>query len=250
MKKIWIITLFPDYFKPLVETGVAGAALRGERGSQFEIETVSLRKFSPKDFKGVDSSPFGGGAGMVLRADVLKNALIKGIVEPGGYGNDYKSKLHIIYPNPRGREWDNNYCQSFAENRWNNEKDFVFICGRYEGIDQRFIDKYIDEEISIGDYILTGGEIATLAIIDSSLRFHPGVLGNKTSHQEESFQGHLLEHPQYTRPREFEGADVPEILLSGNHEKIKKYQEKERMRLTEEFRPDLWDKFKQSKEKK
>ena len=107
MKKIWIITLFPDFFNPFLESGVAGAALRGERGQKFEVNMVSLREFSPKNFKGVDAAPFGGGAGMVMRPDVLKNAIIEGIVEPGGYGEDFKNKLHIIFPNPRGKTWNN-----------------------------------------------------------------------------------------------------------------------------------------------
>ena len=228
MKKIWIITLFPDFFNPLLEIGVAGAALRGERGQEFSLKTVSLRDYSPKDFKGVDAAPYGGGAGMVMRGDVLKNALIAGIVEPGNYGPDFKDKLHIVFPNPRGKVWNNEVCKDFSSKCWNQEltKDVVFICGRYEGIDQRFIDLYIDEEISLGDYVLTGGEIATMAIIDSSLRFSDGVLGNRNSHQDESFQNNLLEHPQYTRPREFDGVIVPEVLLSGDHKKIKEYQEK------------------------
>ena len=241
MKKIWIITLFPEFFNPLLETGVAGAALRGERGQEFSLNMVSLRDYSPKDFKGVDASPYGGGAGMVMRADVLKNALLEGIVKPGNYGPDFKEKLHIVFPNPRGKVWSNDTCKEFANKSWDEKvkKDIVFVCGRYEGIDQRFIDLYIDEEISLGDYILTGGEIATMAIIDSSLRFSDGVLGNRNSHEDESFQNNLLEQPQYTRPREFEGITVPEVLLSGDHKKIEEYHKSEKLRITKECRPDL-----------
>ena len=202
---------------------------------------ISLRNFSPKDFKGVDAAPFGGGAGMVMRPDVLKNSLIEGIVKPGNYGENYKEKLHIVFPNPRGKVWNNDSCKSFAQSAWSEDskKDIVFICGRYEGIDQRFIDLYIDEEFSLGDYVLTGGEIATMAIIDSSLRFSEGVLGNRNSHEDESFQNNLLEHPQYTKPREFEGVNVPDVLLSGDHKKIAKYQHVEKIRVTKKFRPDL-----------
>ncbi len=240
MKKIWIITLFPNYFDPLINFGITGAALRGERGLDLQIQTVQLRNYTPKDFKGVDDSPFGGGAGMVMRADVLKEALLKGVVEEGGYGEDYKSKLHVIFPGPRGKTWDNSYCKEFA-GRFSraDSKDLVFICGRYEGIDERFLSQYVDEQISVGDYILTGGEIPTMAIIDSSLRFFNGVLGNIDSISEESFQANLLEHPQYTKPRVFDGIEVPEILLSGHHQKIQKYQKEESLRLTKIHRPDL-----------
>lgn len=243
MKKIWIITLFPNYFDPLVNFGITGSALRGERGNKIDVLTVQLRNYTPKDYKGVDDSPYGGGAGMVMRADVLKEALMKGVVEAGGYGENFKEKLHVIFPGPRGKTWDNKYCKNFAERFSNvNAKDLVFICGRYEGIDERFLNLYVDEQISLGDYILTGGEIPTMAIIDSALRFFSGVLGNKESATQESFQQNLLEHPQYTRPKVFDGVDVPEILMSGHHEKIAKYQSDEAIRITKIHRPDLLSK--------
>lgn len=246
MKKIWIITLFPHYFDPLINFGITGAALRKERGQDIEVKTVQLRNYTPKDYKGVDDSPYGGGAGMVMRADVLKEALLKGVVEEGSYGEDYKTKLHVVFPGPRGKKWDNSYCLNFAERFSNNiSKDLVFICGRYEGIDERFLNLYVDEQISIGDYILTGGEIPTMAIIDSTLRFFSGVLGNKESATQESFQSHNLEHPQYTRPKNFDGVDVPEILLSGHHLNIEKYQKEESLRITRLHRPDLLKKEKE-----
>lgn len=249
MKKIWIITLFPNYFDSLVNFGITGSALRGERSSQgFEVElkTVQLRNYTPKDYKGVDDSPYGGGAGMVMRADVLKEALLKGVVEEGGYDEDFRNKLHIVFPGPRGRTWDNDYCKEFAaKHSKDNSKDLVFICGRYEGIDERFLNLYVDEQISLGDFILTGGEIPTMAIIDSSLRFFKGVLGNKESASQESFQTNLLEHPQYTRPKLFDGVEVPEILTSGHHQKILKYQKDEALRITKIYRPDLLTKEKE-----
>ena len=240
MKKIWIITLFPNYFDSLIKFGITGSALRGERGSGIEIKTVQLRNYTPKDYKGVDDSPYGGGVGMVMRADVLKEAFVKGVVLDGNYGEDFKNKLHVVFPGPRGKTWNNFYCKEFA-NRFSQEdsKDLVFICGRYEGIDERFLGQYVDEQISIGDYILTGGEIPTMAIIDSSLRFFSGVLGNRNSSTQESFQDNLLEHPQYTRPKNFDGIDVPEILLSGHHLNIEKYQKEESLRITKLHRPDL-----------
>lgn len=240
MKKIWIITLFPNYFDSLINFGITGAALRGERGSALEIKTIQLRNFTPKDYKGVDDAPYGGGAGMVMRADVLKEAFMKGIVEDGGYGDNFKEKLHVVFPGPRGKTWDNSYCKDFA-GRFSTEgsKDLVFICGRYEGIDERFLNLYVDEQISLGDFILTGGEIPTMAIIDSALRFFTGVLGNKESSQQESFQSNMLEHPQYTRPKVFDGVEVPLVLTSGNHQKIAIYQKEEGLRITKIYRPDL-----------
>lgn len=233
MKKIWIITLFPNYFDSLINFGITGSALRGERGSNLEIKTIQLRNYTPKDYKGVDDAPYGGGAGMVMRADVLKEAFMKGIVEDGGYGDNFKEKLHVVFPGPRGKTWDNSYCKEFAS-RFSNEasKDLVFICGRYEGIDERFLNLYVDEQISLGDFIFTGGEIPTMAIIDSFMRFFSGVLGNKESAEHESFQSNMLEHPQYTRPKVFDGIEVPEILTSGHHQNIAKYQREEGLRIT------------------
>ena len=243
MKKIWIITLFPNYFDSLINFGITGSALRGERGANIEIKTVQLRNYTPKDYKGVDDSPYGGGVGMVMRADVLKEALIKGVVEDGNYGDDFKNKIHVIFPGPRGKTWTNFYCKDFALRfSKTDSKDLVFICGRYEGIDERFLSQYVDEQISIGDYILTGGEIPTMAIIDSSLRFFQGVLGNIDSASNESFQNNLLEHPQYTKPRVFDGIEVPEVLTSGHHQNIEKYQKAESLRITKMHRPDLLNK--------
>jgi tRNA (guanine37-N1)-methyltransferase len=239
MKKIWIITLFPDYFDSLINSGIVGQALRGERGNAPTIHTIQLRNFTSNDYKGVDDSPYGGGPGMVIRADVLKRAL-DFIVSEGEYGEDFKSKLHVVYPSPRGNTWDNSYCKEFAK-RFSVEdsKDLVFICGRYEGIDERFIDLYIDEQISVGDFILSGGEIPTMAIIDSFMRFFKGVLGNKESSFSESFENNLLEHSQYTRPPIFEGKEVPPVLISGHHQNIEKYKKEESIRITKLHRPDL-----------
>lgn len=219
MNKIWIITLFPEYFTSFLEHGVAARALKDR------VKIVSLRDFSSKDFKGVDAAPYGGGPGMVMRADILKNALDS---------IDSENK-HVVFPSPRGYVWSNKKARTFAQNF---NKDLVFICGRYEGIDERFTEKYVDEQISLGDFILTGGEIATMAILDSSIRF-AGALGNKESALDESFEHGLLEHPQYTRPAIFEGMEVPTILTSGHHAKVKEYQKSEQIRITKDNRPDL-----------
>lgn len=244
--RIWVLTLFPEYFNPLLEFGVAASALKGERGREFEFHTVNLRHFSPNDYKGVDDTPYGGGAGMVMRADVLKNALVEGIAKPQGFGEEnLKDHLHIIYPSPRGKKWSDALCRQSAKQWWgeDSQKDVVFICGRYEGIDERFIELYVDQQISLGDYILTGGEVAVMTILDSALRFVPGTLGNKESAEFESFSDDLLEYPHYTKPRVFEGLEVPEVLLSGHHQKIEEYREHERVRLTKAHRPDLLGKM-------
>lgn len=245
MKKIWVITLFPEYFEAFKEAGVAGHVLRGVRDGGIELETVLLRDFSPKGYKGVDGAPYGGGPGMVMRADVLKEALLKGIIEPGGYDlESIKDQLHVVYTGPRGRVWDNVVCKEFAKDHFcESDKDLVFICGRYEGVDERFLEKYVDAVYCIGDYVLTGGEIAVLAILDSSMRFAKGVLGNFDSALEDSFEDGLIEHKQYTKPRDFEGEGIPEILLSGHHSKIAEFRLNEKIELTKKHRADLYREY-------
>ena len=238
-RKIWIVTLYPEYFEPLLNCGVVGSALTGKRGEgKFELQTIQLRDFSETRYASVDDYPFGGGPGMIMRPDILARALEEGIFaqHPDRSREDYQ----IIYPCPRGPVWNNQWARSQAITWWGESpKDLVFICGRYEGIDERFIERYIDSMFSLGDYIISGGELAVMAILDSALRFAPGVLGNKQSSCEESFEDGLLEGPQYTRPREFAGLPVPEILLSGNHKKIDEYKTTSRLEMTRKYRPDL-----------
>jgi tRNA (guanine37-N1)-methyltransferase len=243
-RKVWVISMFENYFDQFLEYGILGSAFRNERGDDvdFSFHSISLPSFSPKGFKGVDGPPFGGGVGMIMRPDVLKEALIEGVVKEGGYDkNNFKSQLHIICPAPRGRKWDHTYAQEFAQNHLSaeSEKDIVFICGRYEGIDERFLENYVDEYISLGDYILTGGELATMIILDSAMRFSPGILGNKLSAVEESFADNTLEHALYTRPKEFEGLEVPEDLVKGHHRKIQEFKVKSSIEITKKYRPDL-----------
>lgn len=247
-KKIWIITLFPEYFEPLKNFGVLGKALRGERNLEnfnLEVETLSLRDFSFDKYKGVDDTPVGGGGGMVMRADVLENALVQGVCQSSGKSiENIKKDFKVIFPCPRGIVWNTQVAEKFAtDSLFKEEKDLIFICGRYEGIDERFLDKYVDEYYSLGDYILTGGELAVMVMIDSAMRFVPGVLGNKLSAHDESFSDGLLEHPQYTRPRDFLDQEIPEILFSGHHQKIQEFNLSEKIRLTKKFRPDLWEKY-------
>ena len=240
IKHIWILTLFPEMFKPFLECGIAGAAFRGERSEdfKFEVHFVNIRDYSQTKYKSVDDSPFGGGPGMVMRADILRDALVKGVQESGGY--ESLEKLHVIYTSPRGKVWNNKVAREFGTNVLaSNVKDVVFIAGRYEGIDERFLSKYVNDYYSIGDFVLTGGELAIMLMLDSAVRFVPGILGNKLSSEDDSFEDGLIEFPQYTKPREFEGMDVPAILLEGHHKKIVEWQHEEKLVMTKKRRPDL-----------
>ncbi len=248
-RKIFIITLFPEYFVPLMNCGVVGQALRGERVDvdnllQFELICLNPRDFTVNNYKGVDDTPFGGGAGMVIRADVLQKTLIEGVVKAHGY-QDHRD-LHVIYTSPRGKVWNDLAAKTFAANYFNppqTGRDLVFICGRYEGIDERFLQLYVNEFFSIGDFVLSGGEIAVLTMLDSALRFAPAVLGNRVSFEDESFSQGLIEYPQYTKPRSFEGMDVPEVLMSGHHKNIKQYQHEQALEMTKKLRPDLYQNY-------
>ena len=244
MKRIWIMTIFPEYFEAFLEHGIAAQAFSGSRGIDFEVKTLNIREYGFDKHGSVDDYPYGGGPGMIMRADVLKRSLYEGVIEAGGYGEDFREKLHIVYTGPRGKVWSNYLCREFAGKHLTTQgKDLVFLCGRYEGVDERFLQNYVDETISLGDYVLTGGELAVLAILDSAIRFAPEVLGNKAGANEDSFEDSLLEHPQFTRPREFEGENVPAILLSGHHQKIAEYQKEQQKIETQKHRPDLWERY-------
>lgn len=239
-KRIWILTLFPEYFRPLLECGISGAAFRGERSDsiKFDVKFVNIRDYSTTKYKSVDDSPFGGGPGMVMRADILRDALLKGVLEAGGYST--LADLHVIYTSPRGKVWDNKVAREFGTSILSHPtKDIVFICGRYEGVDERFLEKYVQAYYSIGDFVLTGGELAVMTMLDSAVRFVPGILGNKLSSEYDSFEDGLIEYPQYTKPQDFEGMPVPEVLLSGHHKKIEAWQLEEKKRMTKKWRPDL-----------
>ncbi len=234
-KKIWILTLFPQYFAPLMEYGVVARAFK----QSYHLTFLNPADFSPQSFKGVDDAPFGGGAGMVMRADVLERTLLDGVVGPSGYGENWREKIKVVYPSPRGTRWSTALAKEIQSKMTTDSWDLVFICGRYEGIDERFTQAYVDYEYSLGDFILSGAEIAVMAMLDSIARFENGVLGNQESHQKESFEDALLEHPHYTRPRIFNGEEVPEVLLSGDHKKIESFRKQESLRLTQLHRPDL-----------
>lgn len=218
-----VITLFPDEFP-----GVLGASLTGKalNDGLWQLQTIDLRSFGEGRHRQVDDTPSGGGAGMVLRPDIVAAALDQA-AEAGNWP--------VIYLSPRGIPFD----QQMAR-RLSQTDGVTLLCGRFEGVDQRVLDARQVIEVSIGDYVLTGGEIAAQALIDATVRLIPRVLGNQASVEEESFSNGLLEAPQYTRPALWEGREIPEILLSGHHAKIADWRHQEAERLTKERRPDLW----------
>ena len=217
--KFNILTLFPEMFEP-VKQSIIGKAVEK---NIVEINLINIRDFSKDKHKKVDDTPYGGGAGMVMRPDVVYDAY-KFIEGP---------KTKVIYLSPQGKTLNQKMVEELSK-----EESLTLLCGHYEGIDQRVLDKIVDEEISIGDYVLTGGELPAMVLIDSVCRYIPEVLSQE-SIKEESFSEGLLEYPQYTRPEEFEGIKVPEVLLSGHHENINKWRKDEAVRITKIKRPDL-----------
>ena len=221
--KIDILTIFPEMFQ-----GVFSSSILGRAASEglLEITLTDIRPFSASKHKNTDDYPFGGGAGMVMMAQPIMDAM------SSVTGEDFHGKR--IFLGPRGKTLTTDMARALAK-----EDHLVLLCGHYEGVDQRVLDTCIDEEISIGDYILTGGELAAMVLTDCVSRFIPGVLGSSESAETESFSDGLLEYPQYTRPRDLNGLTVPDVLLSGNHADIAAWRRKESLRITLERRPDL-----------
>ncbi len=228
--KFDVLTLFPDMFEPIKQS-IIGRAVGKDL---LEINLINIRDFSKDKHKKVDDTVYGGGAGMLIRPDVVYDSF-KSV-------KDENAK--VIYLSPQGKK----LCQSKVE-ELAKEKHLILLCGHYEGIDQRVIDKIVDEEISIGDYVLTGGEIPAMVLIDSVSRYVDGVLTQGSTH-EESFSSGLLEYPQYTRPEEFEGMKVPEVLQSGHHENIDKWRRKKAIETTYIKRPELIEKVQLTNEEK
>lgn len=221
--KASVLTLYPDMFPGHLGHALAGRAL--ERGD-WSCEAVQIRDFAEDKHRSVDDTPSGGGAGMVLKPDVLARAI-------DSIADDGRPRLLM---SPRGRPLTQTRVREIAAG-----EGVVIVCGRFEGVDQRVIDGRQLEEVSIGDYILSGGEPAALTLLDAVVRILPGVMGNQLSGVHESFEGGLLEHPHYTRPQIFEGREIPEVLTSGNHAAIEKWRHEEAVKLTRERRPDLLD---------
>lgn len=229
--KIDILTLFPQYFSVFDYSIIKRAIEKGI----LSINAHDIRNFSNNKHKKVDDYPYGGGAGMLMTPQPIVDAI--------RHVQNF-NKGRVIYLGPRGKTFNQGIAKQLSK-----EKEIIFLCGHYEGIDER-ARKYIDDEISLGDFILTGGEAACIPIVDSISRLIPGVLSSTESYEEESFYKGLLEYPQYTRPENFEGEKVPEILLSGHHENIRKWRKAQSLLITKEYRKDLYAKYKFNDEDK
>jgi tRNA (guanine37-N1)-methyltransferase len=223
-----ILTLFPELFPGPLSASVTGAALEKKLWS---LEAINIRDFAKDERKTVDDTPYGGGAGMVLKADILADAIEKNL----------KPESKIFYLSPRGKTLTQKKARELAQ-----EKEIILLCGRYEGVDQRVLDEFVIEEISIGDYVLSGGELAAFIVIDAVLRNVDGVLGADESLVEESFGSkenleyeNLLEYPHFTRPAKWRGREVPEVLTSGHHKKINEWRKEKAIEITKKNRPDL-----------
>jgi tRNA (guanine37-N1)-methyltransferase len=225
-----LITLFPEAFPGTLGLSLTGRALDF---GLWRLETIDLRTFGEGRHRNVDDTPAGGGAGMVLRADVVDAALRQA---REGTPLD-RARWPVVYLSPRGRTFDQAMARRFAAG-----DGLTLLCGRFEGVDQRVLDHHQVEEVSLGDFVLTGGEIAAQAILDATVRLLPGVLGNASSTEEESFSEGLLEHPQYTRPAVWKGREIPAVLQSGNHAEIARWRREQAEALTRARRPDLWAK--------
>ena len=230
MIKFKILTIFPELFPGPLAASITGSALEKKL---WEIEAIDIRKYAKDKHGTVDDTPYGGGAGMVLKADVVADAI------------EANSPTKIIYLSPRGRVFNQKIARELAK-----EKEIMILCGRYEGVDQRVLDEFAIEEVSIGDYVLSGGEIAAYPFIDAILRNVEGVLGADESLAEESFGSeknpefeNLLEYPHYTRPAKWKGREVPEILTQGHHKKINEWRKEQAIVMTKKNRPDLYQKF-------
>ena len=223
-----VFTLYPEVFPGPLSKGLYGKALSKKL---WNLNIVNIRDAAEDKHKTVDDTPYGGGSGMLLKADVLAKSLDQNKIEGE----------KIIYLSPKGKKFDQDYARELS-----NKKSVSFICGHFEGVDERVLSTRNIEEISIGDYILSGGETAAFVMIDSILRLLPGVLGNENSRIDESFENGLLEYPQYTKPQIWEEKAVPEVLLSGDHSKIKDWRLSQSEAITRVRRPDLWQKYKKN----
>ena len=226
MWKAKVFTLYPEVFPGPLSKGLYGKALSKDL---WDLKVVNIREAAEDKHKTVDDTPYGGGSGMLLKADVLAKSL----------DQNKNEGERIVYLSPKGKKYDQQYAQELS-----NEKSVSFICGHFEGVDERVLSSRNIEEVSIGDYVLSGGETAAFVVIDSILRLLPGVLGNENSKVDESFQNGLLEYPQYTKPQIWEKKTVPDVLLSGDHNKIKHWRLSQSEAITRDRRPDLWQKYK------
>ena len=219
-----ILTLYPDIYPGYLGYSLLGKALEKKI---WELNIYNLRDFGEGKHKTVDDKPFGGGAGMIIKPDILGDAIEETLIKNHG-------QQKLVYLSPKGKPFKQVDAEKFSQSN-----GVSILCGHFEGIDQRVIDIYEVEEISMGDYVLTGGEVASFAFLDAIIRLLPGVLGNEISIKDESFSDNLLEYPQYTKPQEYKNIKVPDVLLSGNHEKIAEWRREKSIEITEKNRPDL-----------
>ena len=224
-----IFTLYPELFPGPLGNGLYKKALEKKLWS---LEIINIRNYATDKHKTVDDTPFGGGSGMLMRADVIANSLDKNILN---------KQEPIVYLSPKGKKFDQTYAKKMLDNNIN------IICGHFEGVDQRLLETRNIEEVSVGDFVLSGGEIGAFVIIDTIVRLIPGVLGNSNSLAEETFERNLLEYPQYTKPQKWEKKNVPNVLLTGDHAKIKDWRLSHSKDITRRRRPDLWKKYKKNK---
>ena len=229
MLEVQIFTLYPDLYPGLLNVGIYKKA---HENNKWSLKVIDIRDYTNDNNRNVDDTPFGGGSGMLLKPDVVASALDK----------NTNSGEKIIYLSPKGKKLDQNIVKSLS-----TLKKINILCGHFEGVDQRLLETRNIEEYSIGDFILSGGESASFVLIDALIRLLPGVLGNENSTLEESFENNLLEYPQYTKPREWEGKKVPEVLFSGDHAKIKGWHLSQSEAITRRQRPDLWKKYTEKK---
>ena len=223
-----VFTLYPEYFPGYLNKGLFGRAL----GKIWNLQTVDIRDYANDKHKTVDDTPYGGGNGMIIKPDVLARSIDENV----------KGQEKIIYLSPKGKLFNHEYAKKLS-----SEKTLNLVCGHFEGVDERVLESRNIEEISIGDYILSGGEVAAFVVLESSLRFVPGILGNPNSSVEESFENGLLEYPQFTKPQIWEEKSVPKVLISGDHAKIKDWRLSQSEAITRDRRPDLWQKYKRFK---
>ena len=229
MWTVRVFTLYPELFPGPLDSGLYKKALDKKIWS---LEVVNIRDYATDKHKTVDDTPFGGGSGMLIRADIIANALDKNISN---------KNEPVIYLSPKGKKFDQIYAKKILD------KNINIICGHFEGIDQRLLETRNIEEVSIGDYVLSGGEIGAFVLIDTMVRLIPGVLGNSNSLTEETFEKNLLEYPQYTKPQKWEKKEAPNVLLSGDHAKIKDWRLMQSEDITRRRRPDLWKNYKKNK---
>ena len=233
MLQVKLFTLYPDLFPGLLDTNIYNKA---KNKKIWDLEVINIRDYASDKHSTVDDTPFGGGSGMLLRPDVVASALDQNI--------DKNLNEEIIYLSPKGLKFDQSLAKELSKKNKLN-----ILCGHFEGIDQRVLETRNIKEVSIGDYILSGGETAATVLIDSIIRLLPGVLGNKKSVEEETFENGLLEYPQYTKPRKWEEKSTPEVLFSGDHAKMKDWRLSQSEAITQRQRPDLWDKYLKNKKK-